>query len=166
MNKYNKVIINVNEDYAQFRPNIPDSTRERISSEIFNSPQFVELQEIFNKPVTQRDSTFIKNAQEIEKFNKLTNYYDTVKTIPLYSSREFDDEYNKLDSLYKTKPEDDIYFLGHNADKFFGVSTGELGYRLKNASYNNCYLGTCSGANRIMTDFPDIRNIYGYTGEG
>jgi hypothetical protein len=164
MDKYDKKILNVNSEYIQFKPNVPDSTKERISSEIYNSPLFIKYQEIFNKPVTQRDSTFIKNAQEIEKFNKLRNYYNKVKIIPLYSNKEFDEEYNKLDSLYKAKPEDDIYILGHNADRFFGIDTGELNYRLKNATYNNCYLGTCHGAERIISDFPKIENMYGYTG--
>jgi len=112
-----------------------------------------------NEEHTKKDSTFIKEAREIDKFNKRTGTYNNVNIIPTYEGN-FEDYKN---NIAKADLLDDVYLLGHAGSVFFGNEMDSITRPLRSSKYKNCYLGTCGGSDIIKDYYGNTRNIHGTT---
>ena len=102
---------------------------------------------------SERDDTFIQEANNLRQFYQRTNPDVDFQIVPFYGDRE-----TVQSSLQGITPEDEVFVFGHGGPILGGLDNSELAEIFKQSGVRNCSFGSCDFG-KYIEPFKSIPNV-------
>lgn len=110
------------------------------------------------------DSTFIKEAENLQRYYKRQRPGEELDIMPFYK----DDSGKVLDRLRRVGPDENVYLFGHHGTKYGGIENETWKNWLGRTDYKACYLGSCNADDLVnenpqslaQTSFKDLPDFH------